>query len=57
MRIMQIPDDMWAYSATYTRIYFIGMVGSFGYNLGAGILRAAGVPSMPNSSITSATRR
>ena len=47
MRIMQIPDDMWAYSATYTRIYFIGMVGSFGYNLGAGILRAAGDSRRP----------
>lgn len=47
MRIMQIPADMWAYSATYTRIYFAGMVGSFGYNLGVGIMRAAGDSRRP----------
>lgn len=47
MHIMQIPSDMWPYTLIYTRICFVGMIGSFGYNLGVGIMRAAGDSRRP----------
>lgn len=47
MWIMRIPSDMLKLSSSYTRIYFLGVPGTFLYNMCAGILRATGDSRRP----------
>ena len=47
MWVMRIPQDMRALSSTYTWIYFLGIPGTFVYNMTAGILRAIGDSHRP----------
>ena len=45
--MMGTPDDILAYATTYMKIYFLGSVPSFVYNIGSGILRAVGDNKRP----------
>lgn len=47
VRLMGVPDDIRAQTITYLRIYFMGMIPSMAYNMGAGILRAVGDSKRP----------
>lgn len=47
LELMQVPDEIMAYSLTYMRIYFIGMVPNMIYNIGSSILRAVGDSKRP----------
>lgn len=47
LRLLNVPDDIFAYSLTYLRIYLTGLVPSMIYNTGAGILRAVGDSKRP----------
>ncbi len=47
LHLINIPDDIFQSSLLYIRIYFLGMVPSLIYNLGAGILRAIGDSKRP----------
>lgn len=47
MRLMQTPEDIMAYSLTYLRIYFIGVIPQMIYNMGSGLLRAVGDSKRP----------
>ena len=47
MKVMSIPEDMVSYSSTYTSIFFFGMIGTFLYDMGAGVLRAIGDSKKP----------
>jgi putative MATE family efflux protein len=47
MSAIATPDDIFAQSVTYLRIYFIGVLPMFIYNMGAGILRAFGDSKSP----------
>ena len=47
MWIMRIPQDMLKLSSTYTWIYFLGVPGTFVYNMTAGVLRAIGDSRRP----------
>lgn len=47
MRLIATPQDFFADSVQYLRIYFIGMIPMFVYNMGSGILRAAGDSKTP----------
>lgn len=47
MKIIATPEDFFADSVTYLRIYFFGMIPMFVYNMGSGILRAAGDSKTP----------
>jgi putative MATE family efflux protein len=47
LRILNVPDDIYAYALSYARIYFSGMVVSMAYNIGAGMLRAVGDSKTP----------
>lgn len=40
--LMGTPDDILGHATTYMRIYFLGSLASFVYNIGSGILRAVG---------------
>ncbi len=42
LKIMQVPADTWDYAVGYTRIIFLGTLGSMGDNMNAGILRGMG---------------
>lgn len=42
LRLMKVPDDVFASSVIYTRFVFAGTLGNIGYNLNAGILRGIG---------------
>lgn len=42
LKLMQVPDDAFGYSAAYLSIVFLGVLGNMGYNLNAGILRGMG---------------
>ena len=44
---MNTPDDIMKLSLTYMRIYFLGVIPSLIYNMGSGILRAAGDAKRP----------
>lgn len=44
---MKTPDDVMPPAMTYLRIYFIGTIPNLIYNMGAGILRAAGDSKRP----------
>lgn len=47
LRAMGTPADIIDYALTYIRIYFLGTVASFIYNIGTGILRAMGDTKRP----------
>lgn len=47
LRAMSTPPEIIDYALTYIRIYFIGMIPSFIYNMGSGILRAVGDTKRP----------
>lgn len=42
LSIMDTPQDVLPYAVTYIRIIFLGMIPSLVYNIGSGVLRAAG---------------
>ncbi|WP_066458930.1 MATE family efflux transporter [Anaerotruncus rubiinfantis] len=44
---MATPDDILPHALTYLRIFFLGTVASFLYNIGSGILRAVGDTRRP----------
>lgn len=46
---LNIPDDIMGMSMLYLRIFFLGMVPSMVYNIGAGILRAIGDSKRPRN--------
>ena len=45
--LMGTPEDILPYASTYMKIYFLGSVPSFIYNIGSGILRAVGDNKRP----------
>jgi putative MATE family efflux protein len=45
--LMSTPEDMMDYALVYLRVYFIGTIASFLYNVGSGILRAVGDSRRP----------
>ena len=45
--LMGTPDDILGHATTYMRIYFLGSLASFVYNIGSGILRAVGANRRP----------
>lgn len=47
LRLMGTPEDVLAPAAVYLRTYFFGVVPSFIYNIGSGILRAVGDTRRP----------
>ena len=47
MKVIATPDDILAPSVTYLRIYFLGVLPMFIYNMGSGILRALGDSRSP----------
>lgn len=47
LRFMKTPDDVFAESVEYLRIYFAGVSGLMVYNIGSGILRAIGDSRRP----------
>lgn len=44
---MSTPPEIMEYALIYIRIYFVGMIPSFLYNMGSGILRAVGDTKRP----------
>ncbi len=47
LKTMNVPADVYPYSLTYMRTYFLGLVPSVIYNMGAGVLRAIGDSRRP----------
>lgn len=47
LKMMNVPDDVYKYSLVYMQIYFVGLIPSMIYNMGAGILRAIGDSKRP----------
>lgn len=47
LKMIAIPEDIFEGTLLYTRIYFLGMIPSIYYNVGAGILRAVGDSKTP----------
>ncbi len=47
LTIMDTPQDVLPYAVAYIRIIFLGMIPSLIYNIGSGILRAAGDSQRP----------
>lgn len=47
LKMIGVPSDIFADSLLYTRIYFLGIIASLLYNMGAGILRAIGDSKRP----------
>ena len=47
LQLMNTPDDIMKLSLTYMRLYFLGVIPSLIYNMGSGILRAAGDAKRP----------
>lgn len=47
LQLMQVPQEIMAYSVTYMRVYFIGIIPNMIYNIGSGILRAVGDSKRP----------
>lgn len=45
--MMGVPEEIRAYSISYMRIYFLGIIGNLLYNMGAAILRAVGDSKRP----------
>lgn len=54
LELMGTPDDVINLSATYMKIYFIGITSSMIYNFGSAILRAAGDTKSPLMYLTAA---
>ena len=44
---MGTTTDVMGYASTYLRVYFLGTIPSFLYNVGSGILRAIGDTKRP----------
>ncbi len=42
LRFMNVPEDTWDLAVIYIRIVFLGLLGTMGYNMNAGILRGLG---------------
>lgn len=47
LRAMSVPDELMPDASAYLRIYFLGMIPSLIYNMGAAILRAIGDSKRP----------
>ncbi|MEG1191968.1 MAG: MATE family efflux transporter [Clostridia bacterium] len=47
LRVMRTPEETIADSATYMRIYFVGVIPALIYNIGSGVLRAVGDSRRP----------
>ena len=47
LKMIAVPSDIMADTLIYTRIFFLGMIPSIFYNVGAGILRAIGDSKTP----------
>ena len=47
LRAMNTPEDVLPHSVTYIRVYFLGIIANFIYNMGSGILRAIGDSRRP----------
>ena len=47
LRLCRVPEDIFAESLIYMQIFFLGLIGTFLYNMGAGILRAIGDSKRP----------
>lgn len=47
LHLLNVPDDIFAYSVTYLRIFFIGLIPTLIYNTGSGVLRAVGDSKRP----------
>ena len=47
LRAMNTPEDVLPHSITYIRVYFLGIIANFIYNMGSGILRAIGDSRRP----------
>lgn len=47
LRAMHTPADVLPHSITYIRVYFLGIIANFIYNMGSGILRAIGDSRRP----------
>ncbi len=47
LKLMGTPADVMGYAQTYLKIYFLGTIASFIYNMGASILRAMGDSKRP----------
>lgn len=47
VKMLNVPDDIFDYALSYTRIYFSGMAALMVYNIGSGILRAVGNSKSP----------
>lgn len=46
-RAISVPEEIMGDALTYIRVYFLGTVAQFAYNVGAGILRAVGDSRRP----------
>lgn len=47
LTLCRVPEDIFEESLIYMRIFFLGLLGTFVYNMGAGILRAIGDSKRP----------
>ena len=47
LQLCRVPEDIFQDSLIYMQIYFLGLLGTFLYNMGAGILRAIGDSKRP----------
>lgn len=47
LELCRVPEDIFKESLTYMQIFFLGILGTFLYNMGAGILRAIGDSKRP----------
>lgn len=47
LELCRVPDDIFEESLIYMQIFFLGLLGTFIYNMGAGILRAIGDSKRP----------
>lgn len=47
LHMIAVPEDIFKDTLLYTRIFFLGMIPSIAYNVGAGILRAIGDSKTP----------
>lgn len=47
LKLCRVPEDIFKESLTYMQIFFLGILGTFLYNMGAGILRAIGDSKRP----------
>ena len=47
LSVMNVPADVYDYSLVYMQVYFVGLIPSMIYNMGAGVLRAIGDSKRP----------